>query len=118
MKKKVLAMSVLAAISSQAGAFQFDTGDDWNIRWDNSFKANLMSRTHKAERFGGAPGRTAALKYRALAGRRGLLGQSQGRGHRQQPGRCAVGTGRDLETGLRFPHQRFRLVRPVLRKQR
>ena len=44
MKKKALAMSVLAAVSSQAGAFQFDTGDDWNIRWDNTFKGNLMTR--------------------------------------------------------------------------
>ena len=44
MKKKLLAMSVLAAISSQANAFQFDTGDDWQIRWDNTFKANVMAR--------------------------------------------------------------------------
>ncbi len=44
MKKKALALSVLAAVSSQAGAFQFDTGDDWNIRWDNQLKGNLMSR--------------------------------------------------------------------------
>ena len=29
MKKKLLAMSVLAAISTQAYAFQFDTSDDW-----------------------------------------------------------------------------------------
>jgi Protein of unknown function (DUF1302) len=47
MKKKALALSVLAAISSQAGAFQFETGDDWQIRWDNSFKANAMLRTEK-----------------------------------------------------------------------
>ena len=44
MKKKLLAMSVLAVISTQANAFQFDTSDDWEIRWDNTFKANLMSR--------------------------------------------------------------------------
>ena len=42
--KKTLAMSVLAAISSQAGAFQLDTGNDWNIRWDNTLKGNLMTR--------------------------------------------------------------------------
>lgn len=48
MKKKALALSVLAAVSSQAGAFQFDTGEDWNIRWDNTFKGNLMARTHQA----------------------------------------------------------------------
>ena len=49
MKKKVLAMSVLAAISSQAGAFQFDTGDDWSIRWDNTIKGNLMTRVDPAK---------------------------------------------------------------------
>ncbi len=43
MKKKVLAMSVLAAVSSQAGAFQFETGEDWAIRWDNTLKGNLTS---------------------------------------------------------------------------
>ena len=42
MKKKALALSVLAVISSQAGAFQLDTGEDWNIRWDNTVKGNLM----------------------------------------------------------------------------
>ena len=31
MKKKLLAMSVLAAISSQANAFQFDTSGDWQF---------------------------------------------------------------------------------------
>ena len=49
MKKKLLALSVLAAISSQANAFQFDTGDDWAIRWDNTFKANVMSRVAKQD---------------------------------------------------------------------
>jgi hypothetical protein len=49
MKKKLLALSVLAAISSQANAFQFDTGDDWAIRWDNTFKANVMSRVAKID---------------------------------------------------------------------
>jgi hypothetical protein len=49
MKKKLLALSVLAAISSQANAFQFDTPDDWQIRWDNTFKANVMSRVNKAD---------------------------------------------------------------------
>jgi hypothetical protein len=59
MKKKLLAISVLAAISSQASAFQFDTGDDWQIRWDNTFKANVMARVNKpddqvTQRAGGA----------------------------------------------------------------
>ena len=50
MKHKLLAMSVLAAISTQAQAFQFDTSDDWEIRWDNTVKANLMSRVEKQRR--------------------------------------------------------------------
>ena len=45
MKKKALALSVLAAVSSQVGAFQLDTGDDWNIRWDNTLKGNVQMRT-------------------------------------------------------------------------
>ena len=49
MKKKLLAISVLAAVSSQANAFQFDTGDDWAIRWDNTFKVNVMSRVAKQD---------------------------------------------------------------------
>ncbi len=50
MKKKLLAMSVLAAISSQAGAFEIDTSDDWSIRWDNTLKANAMVRVDKQDR--------------------------------------------------------------------
>lgn len=50
MKKKALALSVLAAVSSQAGAFQFDTGDDWSIRWDNQLKGNLQSRLDASKR--------------------------------------------------------------------
>lgn len=49
MKKKLLALSVLAAVSSQANAFQFDTGDDWEIRWDNTFKGNVMARVAKQD---------------------------------------------------------------------
>ena len=50
MKKKLLALSVLTAISSQANAFQFDTGDDWQIRWDNTVKFNVMARVEKADK--------------------------------------------------------------------
>lgn len=49
MKKKALALSVLAAVSSQAGAFQFDTGEDWNIRWDNTLKGNAATRVDQAK---------------------------------------------------------------------
>ena len=44
MKKKLLAFSLLSAITTQANAFQFDTSDDWQIRWDNTLKGNIMSR--------------------------------------------------------------------------
>ena len=50
MKKKLLALSVLTALSSQANAFQFDTGDDWSIRWDNTVKFNAMARVEKADK--------------------------------------------------------------------
>ncbi len=50
MKNKLLAMSVLAAISTQANAFQFDTSDDWEVRWDNTFKANVMSRVEAIDK--------------------------------------------------------------------
>jgi hypothetical protein len=45
--KKLLAISVLAtatAASMQAQAFKFDTPSDWDIRWDNTVKGNLMLR--------------------------------------------------------------------------
>jgi hypothetical protein len=43
--KKLLAVSVLAAAASmQAQAFKFDTPSDWDIRWDNTVRGNLMMR--------------------------------------------------------------------------
>ncbi|KZX58969.1 hypothetical protein A3709_15515 [Halioglobus sp. HI00S01] len=50
MKKKLLALSVLTAISTQAQAFQFDTSDDWEVRWDNTIKGNLMVRTEDQDK--------------------------------------------------------------------
>ena len=50
MKKKALALSVLAVISTQAGAFQLDTGEDWKIRWDNQVKGNLQARVGESKR--------------------------------------------------------------------
>ncbi|MFK8050039.1 MAG: DUF1302 domain-containing protein [Halioglobus sp.] len=44
MKKSFIAASLLSAFAAPATAFEFETSDDWNIRWDNSFKANVMSR--------------------------------------------------------------------------
>ncbi len=49
MAKKLLALATLAAIGSPAGAFQLDTGDDWEIRWDNTVKFNVMSRVAKQD---------------------------------------------------------------------
>lgn len=61
MKKKLLALSVLTAISSQANAFQFDTSDDWEIRWDNTVKANIMSRVAAQDKDVITPRRGAAF---------------------------------------------------------
>ncbi len=47
--RKLLAFSIVAAASSQAGAFQLETGDDWNIRFDNTFKGNAMVRVAKQD---------------------------------------------------------------------
>ncbi len=50
MKKKLLALSVLSIMSTQANAFQFDTGEDLQIRWDNTLKYNLMIRAENPHR--------------------------------------------------------------------
>lgn len=50
MKKKLLVFPLLAAITTQANAFQFDTSDDWKIRWDNTLKGNIMSRVAKQDK--------------------------------------------------------------------
>lgn len=45
--KKLLAYSILASaatVSLHAQAFKFDTPDDWEVRWDNTAKGNLMLR--------------------------------------------------------------------------
>lgn len=41
---KPIAAAVLMATATQAGAFQLDTGSDWNVRWDNTVKFNYMVR--------------------------------------------------------------------------
>ncbi|CAA0107681.1 Uncharacterised protein [Halioglobus japonicus] len=70
--KKLLAVSVLAtasAASMHAQAFKFDTPSDWDIRWDNTIKGNLMMRVEDMDpsvydpdrtRSDGGPNRTAA----------------------------------------------------------
>ena len=50
MNKKQLAASLLAALSSQAGAFRFDTPEGWEMRWDNTVKLNVMSRVAKQDK--------------------------------------------------------------------
>lgn len=47
MIKQTVTLITLATLSQQALAFRFETGEDWKIRWDNSFKFNLMSRVEK-----------------------------------------------------------------------
>jgi hypothetical protein len=50
MKTKILTLAVISAISAHANAFQLDTSSDWDIRWDNTVKANVMSRVAKQDR--------------------------------------------------------------------
>lgn len=50
MKKQILTISILAAISHQANAFRFDTDGDFKIRWDNTVKFNVSSRVTKADK--------------------------------------------------------------------
>ncbi len=50
--KKLLAFSLFAAATAaslHAHAFKFDTSDDWSIRWDNTFKGNLMYRVENQD---------------------------------------------------------------------
>jgi hypothetical protein len=49
MKRQLLVLSILAAISHQANAFRFDTDGDFKIRWDNTVKFNVSSRVTKAD---------------------------------------------------------------------
>lgn len=44
MNKKMLLLPMAIGLSTQAMAMQLDAGDDWSVRWDNSFKYNLMMR--------------------------------------------------------------------------
>jgi hypothetical protein len=62
MKRTWLALSVMAAVSHQAAAFQFDTPDDWEVRWDNTIKANVASRVAKQDKdvYEGGRGNSAA----------------------------------------------------------
>ena len=47
MRKILLTMVVTSAVISQASAFEIDTPDDWEVRWDNNFKFNAMARVEK-----------------------------------------------------------------------
>ena len=49
MNKKLLVCAILATTSSQVHAFKFDTPRDWQIRWDNTLRASLMSRVEKQD---------------------------------------------------------------------
>ncbi len=50
MNKRFFAAAAFSAISMQAYAFKFDTSKDWIIRWDNTFKFNVMSRVAKQDK--------------------------------------------------------------------
>lgn len=50
MRKLPLAALVGAVISANTGAMELKSTDDWEIRWDNTFKANVMSRVAKQDK--------------------------------------------------------------------
>ena len=50
MKNTLLVLAVLAPVSMHANAFEFDTSSDWQIRWDNTFKGNIMSRVESQDK--------------------------------------------------------------------
>ena len=47
--KLALAIAGLAAFTTNVGAFELDTGDNWDVRWDNSFRFNIASRVSKID---------------------------------------------------------------------
>ena len=47
---RALAVAMTSVVCNHANAFQFDTGDDWEIRWDNNFKFNAMARVAKQDK--------------------------------------------------------------------
>jgi hypothetical protein len=48
--KKLIPAAILAATASfQAQAFKFDAPEGWEIRWDNTFKGNLMYRVENQD---------------------------------------------------------------------
>lgn len=50
MHKKLLSLAILGCISSQVGAFEFKNApEDFEIRWDNTFKFNVISRVAKQD---------------------------------------------------------------------
>jgi hypothetical protein len=44
MNRKTLALTVAVTAANPAVAFEINTPDDWEIRWDNTFKLNVMAR--------------------------------------------------------------------------
>jgi hypothetical protein len=44
MNRTLLTIGLAMTVSSPLSAFEFNTPDDWEIRWDNTVKANVMSR--------------------------------------------------------------------------
>lgn len=67
---KLLAVMTLAtatAASMQAHAFKFDTPSDWDIRWDNTAKGNLMLRVEDQDPSVYDPNRAVPAAAAALA---------------------------------------------------
>ena len=45
----VTLFTVTATASFQAHSFRFDTPDEWDIRWDNTLKGNLVYRVENQD---------------------------------------------------------------------
>ena len=49
MNHKTLVLAIALTAPGSSIAFEFDTPDDWEIRWDNTFKLNVMARVAKQD---------------------------------------------------------------------
>lgn len=63
----VITLATAAAASMQAQAFKFDTSSDWDIRWDNTAKGNLMLRVEDQDPSIWDPARAVPTRAAQLA---------------------------------------------------
>ncbi len=56
MEKKLIAAALTALAMTQAHAFEIEAPENWQVRWDNTLKGNVMARTEKADKEVYTPG--------------------------------------------------------------